>query len=89
MRRIPTPSSIVAVSLLALFSVGAFRAKAQVVEINTGTPNTPLYAVGPIYVSSTLFYRYSRFAYLYTQAELAAAGVVPGTVILSTGWMKS
>ena len=89
MRRIPTPSSIVAISLLALFSVGAFRAKAQVVEINTGTPNTPLYAVGPIYVSSTLFYRYSRFAYLYTQAELAAAGIVPGTVILSTGWMKS
>lgn len=89
MCRITTSSNIVAVSLLALFSVGAFRAKAQVVEINTGTPNTPLYAVGPIYVSSTLFYRYSRFAYLYTQAELAAAGIVPGTVILSTGWMKS
>ncbi|MBK7271601.1 MAG: hypothetical protein IPI07_19555 [Flavobacteriales bacterium] len=62
---------------------------AQIVRIATGTPNTPLYAVGPIYMSSTLFYRYSRFAYLYTQAELAAAGIVPGTDILAVGWMKS
>lgn len=75
--------------LLTLLTTGAFQARAQVMEINTGAPNTPLYAVGPIYVSSTLFYRYSRFAYLYTQAELAAAGIVPGTVIQSAGWMKS
>ena len=89
MNRTSTLRSAFALSLLSLFSFGAFRASAQVVEITTGTPNTPLYAVGPIYVSSTLFYRYSRFAYLYTQAELAAAGILPGSVILSAGWMKS
>jgi hypothetical protein len=40
-------------------------------------------------MSTTLFYRYSRFAYLYTQSELAAAGIVPGTEISTVGWMKS
>ncbi|MBK9146808.1 MAG: T9SS type A sorting domain-containing protein [Flavobacteriales bacterium] len=81
--------SIAHLLVLTLLSVNGFQARAQALEINTGAPNTPLYAVGPIYLSSTLFYRYSRFAYLYTQAELAAAGIVPGTIILSTGWMKS
>ncbi len=75
--------------LLALFSMSAFRSDAQVVQINTGTPASPLYAVGPIYVSSTLFYRYSRYAYLYTQDELAAVGFTPGTTITTVGWMKS
>jgi hypothetical protein len=75
--------------LLALLSASAFQAKAQLVQINTGVANTPLYAVGPIYVSPTLFYRYSRFAYLYTQTELAAAGILPGTQISTAGWMKS
>lgn len=75
--------------LLAILSTGTFQAKAQLVQINTGVANTPLYAVGPIYVSATLFYRYSRFAYLYTQAELAAAGILPGTQITTVGWMKS
>ncbi|MBL0125950.1 MAG: T9SS type A sorting domain-containing protein [Flavobacteriales bacterium] len=75
--------------LLALFSLGAFRADAQVVQINTGAAAAPLYAVGPIYVSSTLFYRYSRYAYLYTQDELAAVGFTPGTTITTVGWMKS
>ena len=88
--RTTQPSRNLATSLLAtLLACGAFQARAQVVEINTGAANTPLYAVGPIYMSSTLFYRYSRFAYLYTQAELAAAGIIPGTVITSAGWMKS
>jgi len=81
--------SFTTILLATLLAFGAFQARAQVIELNTGAANTPLYAVGPIYLSSTLFYRYSRFAYLYTQAELAAAGIIPGTVILSTGWMKS
>lgn len=75
--------------LLAVLSTGAFQANAQVVQINTGAANTPLYAVGPIYMSSTLFYRYSRFAYLYTQSEMAAAGILPGAVISTVGWMKN
>ena len=81
--------SLATAALLALHAGAAFQADAQIVQIATGTPNTPLYAVGPIYMSSTLFYRYSRFAYLYTQSELAAAGIVPGTDILAVGWMKS
>lgn len=75
--------------LLVFTSLGAFSANAQVVQIETGDPNTPLYAVGPIYMSSTLFYRTSRFAYLYTQSELAAAGILPGYVISTVGWKKS
>lgn len=89
MRTTLTRQGISAILLVALLGCGAFQARAQVVEINTGAANTPLYAVGPIYVSSTLFYRYSRFAYLYTPDELAAAGILPGTVITSAGWMKS
>lgn len=88
--RTTLPSQSLSTVLLAtLLACGASHARAQVIEINTGAANTPLYAVGPIYLSSTLFYRYSRFAYLYTQAELAAAGIIPGTVITSAGWMKS
>ncbi|MBK8612700.1 MAG: T9SS type A sorting domain-containing protein [Flavobacteriales bacterium] len=77
------------IALLTLQAGAAFHADAQVVQIATGTANTPLYAVGPIYMSTTLFYRYSRFAYLYTQAELAAAGITFGTQILGVGWQKS
>lgn len=78
--------------LIFLFSalgLGLIPARGQVVVINTGTPASPLYAVGPIYLSSTMFYTYSRFAYLYTQDELAAAGIAPGAEIDQVGWMKS
>lgn len=85
----PLLSRELAAILLFAFSLGAYHADAQVVQINTGAPSTPLYAVGPIYMSSTMYYRYSRFAYLYTQSELAAAGFVPGTVISTVGWRKS
>lgn len=62
--------------------------RAQTVVINTGTPASDLYAVGPIYISSTMFYKYSRFAYLYTQAELATAGITNGSTISAVAWMK-
>lgn len=77
--------------LLVLFAtgMGVIRTSAQTVVINSGAPGTPLYAVGPIYLSSTMYYKYSRFAYLYTSDELAAAGVQPGAVITAVGWMKS
>lgn len=75
--------------LLAALSMGAYQAEAQVVQIDTGSPSTPVYAVGPIYMSSTLFYRFSRYAYLYTQPELAAVGITPGTEISTVGWMKN
>jgi len=75
--------------LLAAFCLGGQQANAQVVQIDTGTPHAPLYAVGPIYMSTTLFYRYSRYAYLYTQSELEAAGIMSGALISTVGWMKN
>lgn len=76
---------LLGVALLA----GHQRADAQIITINTGTPASDLYAVGPIYISTTMFYKYSRFAYLYTQAELAAAGITSGSTISAVGWMKA
>lgn len=75
--------------LCTAFWASLQSARAQTIEINTGTPAANLYAVGPIYISTTMFYTYSRFAYLYTQAELAAAGITSGTTISAVGWMKS
>lgn len=72
--------------LFLCFSTGL---KAQTVVINTGTAGTPEYAVGPVYMSPTLFYRASRYAYLYTQAEMAAAGIPTGASISAVGWMKN
>lgn len=70
-----------------IFSVIDLRA--QTVVINTGTAGTPEYAVGPVYMSPTLFYRASRYAYLYTQAEMTAAGITSGSSITAVGWMKN
>jgi len=62
---------------------------AQTIEINTGTAASNSYAVGPMYISATMFYKYSRTAYLYTQSELATAGITSGSTISALGWMKS
>ncbi len=60
------------------------------VVINTGTAGTPAYNAGPIYRSSnSSAYDASRYAYLYTQSELAAAGIVTGSVITQLGWVKN
>jgi hypothetical protein len=87
--RTPLHSQGLVALLLAAFCLGGHQADAQTVQIDTGTPHAPLYAVGPIYMSTTLFYRYSRYAYLYTQPELEAAGIMPGSQISAVGWMKS
>lgn len=63
---------------------------AQSVIINTGTAGTPAYNAGPIYRSSaSSAYDASRYCYLYTQSELAAAGITPGTFITNLGWVKN
>ncbi|RYE14218.1 MAG: hypothetical protein EOP51_28515, partial [Sphingobacteriales bacterium] len=65
-------------------------ATAQTVVINTGTAGTPAYNAGPIYRSATgSAYDASRYAYLYTQDELAAAGITPGAIISQLGWAKN
>jgi hypothetical protein len=78
------------IGLLLVVSAG-MRAGAQTVIINTGTPGTPpAYNAGPIYRSGTTSaYLASRYTYLYTAAELAAAGITPGSAITSLGWIKN
>ncbi|HTO16444.1 MAG TPA: T9SS type A sorting domain-containing protein [Edaphocola sp.] len=89
MKKIKQLISLIALSFsIAMLNTGTVAAQTTV-TITTGGISTPVYAVGPVYMSSTLFYRYSRFAYLYTQSELQAVGITPGTNILSVGWMKS
>lgn len=60
------------------------------VTINTGTAGTPANNAGPIYRSSaTSSYNFSRYSYLYTEAELASAGIAPGSIITNLGWQKA
>jgi hypothetical protein len=60
------------------------------VEIVTGTAGSPAYNAGPIYRSSaTSSYDASRYSYLYTQDELAAAGITTGSIITELGWVKN
>ncbi len=66
------------------------RALGQTVVINTGTAGTPAYNAGPIYRSSTSSaYDASRYSYLYTQAELTAAGIFTGSIVTELGWTKN
>lgn len=78
-------------SILALLlSFAQIKVQAQTVVINTGVAGTPAYNAGPIYRSSTSSaYDASRYAYLYTQAELAAAGITTGSIITNLGWVKN
>ena len=89
MNSLSSVRTLLILALSAAFLLPAQEAGAQVVQVNTGTPANPLYAVGPVYVSSTLFYTSSRYAYLYTEPELATAGLQPGSMIQEVGWMKS
>ena len=85
--------------LLWLLSVGAilgtFGAQAQTAIIGSTTvppvaPASADYFHGPIYRSSTgSTFNYSRYAYLYTAAELSAAGIGPGVTITNIGWLKA
>lgn len=75
---------------LFLLLTAAFTLNAQTVVINTGTAGTPQYNAGPIYRSSaSSAYDASRYAYLYTQSELAAVGILPGSIITQLGWAKN
>ncbi len=79
------------VSTLVCLCCFVFSSFAQTtVVINTGTVGTPAYNAGPIYRSSASSgYDASRYTYLYTQSELAAAGITPGSVISQLGWVKN
>ncbi|MFM7080306.1 MAG: hypothetical protein ACKOYC_11025, partial [Bacteroidota bacterium] len=72
-------------ALVAIVSVNAF---AQVATIGTGALSSTTY--GPIYRSSTTStFNHSAYAYLYTSAELTAAGVTPGATLNSVAWFKN
>ncbi|MFC7348028.1 GEVED domain-containing protein [Chryseobacterium zhengzhouense] len=63
---------------------------AQVAQITTGTAGTPSHNAGPIYRSSaSSSYDASRYSYLYTANELAAAGITSGAIINDLGWIKN
>ena len=76
--------------LLVIALVSLCNVNAQTVVINTGTAGTPAYNAGPIYrSSSSSAYNASRYSYLYTQSELASAGITTGCIINSVGWSKN
>ena len=77
-------------TLLSLIALFVIDCQAQTVIINTGTAGTPAYNAGPIYRSSAgSAYDASRYTYLYTAAELSAAGITAGSVINLVGWAKN
>lgn len=77
-------------ALIACLLVSSNMKAQSTVVINTGTAGTPAYNAGPIYRSSAgSGYDASRYAYLYTQSELAAAGIYPGSTINQLGWSKN
>ncbi len=68
----------------------AISSRAQTVFITTGTAGTPAYNAGPVYRSTAgSAYDASRYTYLYTAAELTAAGINSGASISLVGWVKN
>jgi hypothetical protein len=73
-----------------LATIATTGSHAQTVFITTGTAGTPAYNAGPVYRSSaSSAFDASRYCYLYTAAELSAAGITPGSVISLVGWVKN
>ena len=83
----------VGVAVVLIFLMHLFSAKVSAQNtaiINTGVAGAPAYNAGPIYRSgATSAYDASRYCYLYTASELAAAGITPWSIINSVGWAKS
>src|SRR5690606_24981863 len=46
-------------------------------------------SVGPVMLTTLGSFKSSRYAYLYTQSELAIAGIPTGAILSELGWMKS
>ncbi|MFY7991527.1 MAG: hypothetical protein ACOVO3_12390, partial [Fluviicola sp.] len=74
-------------TIMALFS--STLVKAQTTIIGAGAATGTASNIGPIYRSSaTSAFDFSQQFYLYTQAELAAAGINPGDFINSVAFFK-
>src|SRR5690554_1264543 len=76
--------------IFCIFIFTSIKVNAQTtVQITTGVAGTPQYNAGPIYRSSAgSAYDASRYSYLYTANEIAAAGIVSGDLITDLGWIK-
>ncbi len=75
---------------ICLTTLFIINSQSQTVIINTGTAGTPAYNAGPVYRSAAASaFDASRYTYLYTAAELAAAGITSGAVINLVGWVKN
>jgi hypothetical protein len=75
-------------SLLGLVLFLSQAAFAVQVTIGTGTSASTTF--GPIYASSaTSTFFHSKHVYIYSEAELTAAGVLAGSTINSVGWDKA
>ncbi len=74
------------VALCLLMLCNASITQAQTVTIGSTTPATGSYFYGPIYRSSTTSsFNYSRYVYLYSNAEL---GIPSGSIITQIEWLK-
>src|SRR5688572_24607654 len=86
---------LVQTNVTLLFSFLAFLLAHQglaqsTVTITGGTAATATHNAGPIYRSSaSSAYDASRFSYLFTAAELAAAGIPNGAIITGIAWNKT
>lgn len=80
--------SLLIAFVLASLYFGTTANAQTTVTIGTGTSSN--YSYGPIYRSSaTSTFDYSQYHYLYTAADLAAVGIVPGSTITSLAFEKN
>ena len=76
--------------LLLLFVLPSMANAQSTATIATGASLTAIHHSGPIYRSfSSSSYQVSRFSYLYTAAELSAAGVTSNKLIQKLAWSKT
>ncbi len=76
---------LLSLALLASSLSAQVRDTAQI-----GFGSSSNYAYGPIYRSgASSAFDYSRYSYLFTAAELRAAGIAPGAVIRGIAWDKT
>jgi len=78
-------------SLFLLLISGIVRAQSPVSVVIGNTSGTKNWFYGPIYrnTGNTGTLNYSRYAYIYTAAELTAAGVPSGAKIVKLEWLKA
>ena len=76
--------------LALMFLLGVTNVHAQTTSTIGTVGALSSYFYGPIYRSSaTSVFHYSNYAYIYTQAELAAAGINPGDAVSDIRFYKN